>query len=87
MQLDIQNGRFSKFRDRRHGLVSAISAALRPIELVGELVSGVAQETFQPSQNIYCAVMYLVNAAHDVSSTYDAIVELFDQLKVSSANL
>ncbi len=81
-QLDIQNERFSEFRAKRHAIFGAIATALKPVEMVGDIVSGAASEVFAPSQNIYSAVMYLVNAAHDVSSTYDSIIELFEELKV-----
>lgn len=80
--LDLQNDRFSEFRAKRHTIFGAIAIALKPVELVGDIVSGAASEVFAPSQNIYSAVMYLVNAAHNVSSTYDSIVELFEELKV-----
>lgn len=81
--LELQNGKFSQFREKRQSIFDAISVALRPVELVGEMVAGVASDVFAPAQSIFCAVMYLVNAANNVSSMYDSIVELFDQLKVS----
>ena len=81
-QLDIHNGRFSAFRAKRESLFGALSAMLKPVEIVGEVVSGTAGEMFPPTQSIFSAVMFLVNAANDVSSTYDSILELFEQLKV-----
>ena len=81
-QLDTQNDRFSAFRAKRESLFGALSAMLKPVEIVGEVVSGAAGEVFPPTQTIFTAVMFLVNAANDVSSTYDSILELFEQLKV-----
>lgn len=81
-QIDRQNEGFTAFRAKREGLFSALSAMLAPIETVGEIVVGPASEVFPPSQNIFSAVMYLINAANDVSDAYDTILELFVQLKV-----
>ena len=86
-QLNAQNESFSKFRARRHALIGAVSAVLKPVELLGEIVSGAAGDVFSPSESIYGAVMLLVNAAHDVSAQYDAIIELFDELKVCQASI
>lgn len=82
-QLDVHNQRFTTFRSKRESLFGALSAMLKPVEIVGEVVSGVAGEVFPPTQTIFSAVMFLVNAANDVSSTYDSIVELFSQLRAS----
>lgn len=81
-QLDLQNERFSAFRAKRESLFGTLSAMLKPVEIVGDIVSNSSSDLFPPSQGIYSAVMYLVNAANDVSSTYDSISELFEQLKV-----
>ncbi|OAQ74510.1 NACHT and TPR domain-containing protein [Purpureocillium lilacinum] len=81
LQLSRQNEDFAAFRAKRQNLFSVLSAALKPVEVVGEVVAGAASDAFAPAQNIYAAVLYLVNAAHNVSATYDAIVELFEQLK------
>jgi hypothetical protein len=83
-QLDQQNERFSEYRAKRHSIFSAVSTALKPVELVGDIVAGGAAEVFPPTQHIFSSVMYLISAAHDVSSVYDSIVALFEQLKVSS---
>ena len=81
--LERQNEHFSNFRSKRQKIYSAVNATLQPIQVIGELVAGAASETFAPAQGIYAAVAYLINAAHDVSSIYDGIVELFEQMKVS----
>jgi hypothetical protein len=64
-----------------------MSVALVPLETVGESLAGAASEVFAPSQNIFAAVMYLVNAARDVSSCYDTILELFEKLKDFTSRL
>ncbi|KAI6781658.1 uncharacterized protein J7T54_003923 [Emericellopsis cladophorae] len=80
-QLDISNEHFSSFRAKRASLFGVLTTMLKPVEIVGEVVSGAAGEIFPPTQSIFSAVMFLVNAANNVSSTYDSIVQLFGQLK------
>jgi hypothetical protein len=80
--LDLQNEKFKQFRAKRHHIYSALSSALQPIEIIGDITTGAAMEVFAPSQSIFSAVMYLIGAAHNVSSMYDNIIDLFDQLKV-----
>lgn len=79
-QLNLYNSGFSAFRAKRKAIFVAASAALRPVELVGEIAAGAASHAFAPSQTIYAAALFLINAGHNVSATYDSIVELFDQL-------
>ncbi|RFU77997.1 hypothetical protein TARUN_4232 [Trichoderma arundinaceum] len=87
LQLTAQNDRFTHFREKRQGIFDAIAVTLRPIELIGDIVAEGASEAFPPAQGIFAAVMYLINAAHDVSSMYDSILELFDQLKDFTSRL
>lgn len=82
--LNLQNDRFSNFRAKRQNIFSALAATFEPVQTIGEMVAGGAAEVFAPAQGIYSAVAYLINAAQDVSKIYDSIVELFEQLKVSS---
>jgi hypothetical protein len=82
-QIDKQNEQFSKFREKRQSIFSALAACLDPVETIGQIVSGAAAETFAPAEGIFGAVAYLIGAARDVSSAYDTIVELFELLKVS----
>lgn len=84
LQLTAQNDQFSHFRAKRQNIFDAIAVTLRPIELIGDIVAEGASDAFPPAQGIFAAVMYLINAAHDVSSMYDSILELFDQLKVTN---
>jgi hypothetical protein len=82
-QIDKQNEQFTKFREKRQSIFSALAACLTPVEVIGEIVSGAAADSFAPAEGIFGAVAYLINAARDVSSAYDTIVELFELLKVS----
>jgi hypothetical protein len=84
LQLTTQNDHFNNFREKRQKIFDAIGVTLRPIELIGDIVAEGASDVFPPAQGIFAAVMYLINAAHDVSSMYDSILELFEQLQVSS---
>ena len=81
-QINTHNEQFDHFRAKRHNVFKAMGIALKPVELIGEMASGPAAEAFPPTQNIFAAVLYLVGAAHNVSSMYDTIEELFDQIKV-----
>ncbi|KAK6708496.1 hypothetical protein SNK04_009461 [Fusarium graminearum] len=82
-QVEKQNGQFAQFREKRQSVFSALAACLDPVEQIGQIVSGAAQDTFAPAEGIFGAVAYLIGAARDVSSAYDTIVELFELLKVS----
>ncbi|KAL7796720.1 hypothetical protein V8C37DRAFT_326652 [Trichoderma ceciliae] len=87
LQLTAQNDQFNHFRAKRQNIFDAIAVTLRPIELIGDVVAEGVSEAFPPAQGIFAAVMYLINAAHDVSSMYDSILELFDQLKDFTSRL
>ncbi|KAM6536314.1 hypothetical protein FALCPG4_002323 [Fusarium falciforme] len=86
-QVETQNEKFSSFRKKRQSLFSALSATLSPVEVVGEIVAGGASDMFAPAEGIFGAVVYLINAARDVSAAYDSILELFDQLKDFTSRL
>ncbi|KAL0940112.1 nacht and tpr domain protein [Colletotrichum truncatum] len=76
-----QNEQFTSFREKRQTLFQCLSAACKPLEVVGEALAGASEEIFPPGQTIFAAVMYLVNAAKDVSACYDSIIDLFDQMQ------
>ena len=78
-----QNEQFSNFRNRERRLLDVVSNLIRPVEVIGGVAAGAAEEVFPPAQSIFTAVMYLVNAANDVSDMYDAIIDLFTRLQVS----
>ncbi|KAI9045141.1 uncharacterized protein KD926_009555 [Aspergillus affinis] len=79
--LDTQNHEFKHFREKRSLVFDSLSSACKPIELVGNLAAGTASMAFPPSSLCFGAAMYLVNAAHGVSASYDAIADLFITLK------
>ena len=62
-------------------LFTVLSAAVKPIELVGNLAAGAAGAVFPPSSLCFGAVMYLINAAKGVSASLDAIAGLLEVLK------
>ena len=84
-QLELQSKHFSEFRAKRRSICDLVAAVVKPVEVVGELVSDAASYVFAPSQNIYCSILFLIKAADDVTSMYDSIVELFEQLRVCFA--
>ncbi|EXK44377.1 hypothetical protein FOXG_04094 [Fusarium oxysporum f. sp. lycopersici 4287] len=86
-QVDKQNDQFTKFREKRQSIFSAMAACLTPVEVIGEIVSGAAADSFAPAEGIFGAVAYLIGAARDVSSAYDTIVELFEHLKDFTSRL
>ncbi|KAF2794942.1 NACHT and TPR domain protein [Melanomma pulvis-pyrius CBS 109.77] len=79
--IEAKNKEFTAFRAKRHGIFAALSVAMRPIELVGDLAAGGASMAFPPSSLVFGAVSSLINAAKDVSANYDAIMDLLDTLK------
>lgn len=76
-----QNENFQNFRNRERKLIDVVGSLLKPIEVIGGIVAGGAEDVFPPSQHIFSAVMYLVGAAGDVSDMYDAILNLFVRLQ------
>lgn len=58
-----------------------LKAAIKPVELVSNLASGAASAMFPPSAMCFGAVMFLIDTAHGVSASLDAIAELLDLLK------
>ncbi|KAK6437297.1 hypothetical protein LTR95_006512 [Oleoguttula sp. CCFEE 5521] len=79
--VDNQNKDYKHFREKSHGLLAVLSAAVKPIELVGNLAAGAASMAFPPSGMVFGAAMYLINAAKGVSASLDAIAGLLDVLK------
>jgi hypothetical protein len=81
-QLARQNEHFSSFREKRDTIFSTLSLVLKPVESLGDVILGTAANVYPPTQSIFAAVTLLVGAANNVSSAYDSIVGLFNQLKV-----
>ncbi|OAA73808.1 NACHT and TPR domain protein [Cordyceps fumosorosea ARSEF 2679] len=86
-QVELQNAQFAAFRAKRHAVFGAMAAAMKPVEVIGEIAAGIAEEGFPPAQNIFSAVMYLIKAAKDTSAMYDGIIDLFEQLQDFTARL
>ncbi|KAF3481931.1 NACHT and TPR domain-containing protein [Arthroderma uncinatum] len=80
-KIEKENGKFDDFRATRNGLFNALECALKPIELVGHLASGAASIAFPPSSLVFGSVLYLINAAKGVSSSYNAIQDLMESLE------
>ncbi|OAL71045.1 hypothetical protein A7D00_4707 [Trichophyton violaceum] len=80
-KIEKENGKFDDFRSTKHGLFDALECALKPIELVGHLVSGAASIAFPPSSLVFGSVLYLMDAAKGVSASYNAIKDLMDSLE------
>jgi fungal STAND N-terminal Goodbye domain len=81
-----RNGDFKAFREKRGSLFHALSAIGQPIEVLGKVIADVAADAFPPSAVCYGAISYLIQAAKNVSDSYDAIITLFERLKVSYAS-
>jgi hypothetical protein len=82
--LSRQNDEFKHFRDKKAILYTVLNDACKPIELVGNLAAGGASMVFPPSTLCFGAIMYLIDAAHGVSASYDAIADLLVTLKAST---
>lgn len=86
-QITKEHDAFSTFRAKKEGFFGALKACLTPLEAIGVITSNAATDVFPPGQSVFAAVMYLVNAARDVSACYDAIIELFEQLQYFTKRL
>ncbi len=68
-------------------MFTVLKAALKPIELVGNLAGGAASVAMPPSSMCFGAVMYLIDAAKGVSDSLDAITDRLTMLKDFTARL
>lgn len=80
-QVEQENNRYEDFRANKGMLFKVLAAAMKPVELVGNLASGAASAVFPASGTVFGAAMYLINAAKGVSESLDAIVGLMEHLK------
>jgi hypothetical protein len=80
--IDNENKIFSDFREKRHGIFTALTITMRPVEMIGDLAAGGVSMGFPPSSLVFSAVQLLMSAAKGVSAKYDAIVGLMSTLKV-----
>ncbi|KAF8260065.1 hypothetical protein EI94DRAFT_1706586 [Lactarius quietus] len=73
---------FKVYRDGNRKLINWLSPVVQVIHLLsGVLGDAVSLMPFKPSQAIFVAVDVLITAASGVSSSYDALVDLFECLE------
>ncbi|OAQ98064.1 hypothetical protein LLEC1_02308 [Akanthomyces lecanii] len=80
-QIELRSAQFGAFRAKRHAVFGAMAAAMQPVEVIGEIVAGVAEEGFPPAQHVFAAVLYLIKAAKDTSAMYDDGLTTDDLIK------
>lgn len=80
-QVEHQNNKYEDFRANKGTLFKILAAAMKPVELVGNLAAGAASAVFPASGTVFGAAMYLINAARGVSASLDAIAGLMEHLK------
>lgn len=82
-RLDSQNGHFGQFRQRKRSLFEILTCICNPIERFGSMAASIASSAFPASGVCFSAITYLIDAAKDVSASYDAVMALFVTLKAS----
>ncbi|BCS12767.1 NACHT and TPR domain protein [Aspergillus luchuensis] len=82
-RLDSQNGHFGQFRQRKRSLFEILTCICNPIERFGSMAASIASNAFPASSVCFSAITYLIDAAKDVSASYDAVMALFVTLKAS----
>lgn len=85
--LELRNNQFDEFRAKKAKIFKELSGICHPIELLNNLTAGGAAMVFPPSSLCFGAIMYLIDAARNVSTYYDAIVGLLGMLKVCGLSL
>ena len=80
-RVEQENNRYEDFRANKGMLFRTLAAAMKPIELVGNLAAGAASAVFPASGTVFGAAMYLIDAARGVSASLDAIAGLMEHLK------
>jgi hypothetical protein len=79
--LDTDSRKFSDFRHKHAKFFNVLKSSVRPFMVLSEIASSAISFTpFAPASTILGAVVFLVNAAGDVSRSYDWIEQLFDKL-------
>ncbi|KAA1475000.1 hypothetical protein DENSPDRAFT_883228 [Dentipellis sp. KUC8613] len=77
--IDDEHGKFKNYRSRGEKVRSAIKPVLVLVELFSDVAGEGVANVFQPGKAVFVAVKYLLNAARNISSRYDAIVDIFVQ--------
>lgn len=83
-RLDDQNSRFSQFLETKRPLFHILTCMCNLIERFGSIAASIASNVFAPSSVCFSAIVYLIDAAKDVSASYNAIIGLFVTLKAGS---
>ncbi|KAF8535972.1 hypothetical protein BDD12DRAFT_912475 [Trichophaea hybrida] len=79
--LDKRHHDFDKYRKKKDVLRKVLTLSLKPVQVLSGVAGGAVSSAFPPSACVFGAVTYLIDSANNVSSSYDAIIELFKKLK------
>jgi hypothetical protein len=82
--IESENTKFEVFHEKPNGISAALAVTIRWFEIFGDLAAGAAEMAFPPSALVFGTVSYLMNAAKDVSASYDPILDLMERLKARS---
>lgn len=85
--LELRNNQFDEFRAKKAKIFKVLNGICPPIELLNNLTAGGAAMVFPPSSLCFGAIMYMIDAARNVSTYYDAVVGLLGMLKVCRSSL
>ncbi|KAL5598538.1 hypothetical protein BROUX41_003532 [Berkeleyomyces rouxiae] len=85
--IDQQNNKFQSFREQKRGIVDVLTTILQPVDQLGQVFGGLAEQAFAPSLAIFTATRLIMGAAEGVSQTYDAIVDMFQRLQSFTTRL
>ncbi|TFY70352.1 hypothetical protein EVG20_g2664 [Dentipellis fragilis] len=77
--IDDEHGKFKNYRSRGEKVRNAMKPVLVLVELFADVAGEGVTNVFQPGKAVFAAVKYLLNAARNISSRYDAIVDIFLQ--------
>jgi len=79
--LEKHREKFAGFRKKHGKLTGRLKKALRPVTVLSNVASSaIGLSPFAPASTIFGAVLFVVQAASEVSDVYDWIDQLFDKL-------
>ncbi|KAL4914045.1 hypothetical protein BDW62DRAFT_204983 [Aspergillus aurantiobrunneus] len=79
--LETQSQKFTEFRSRKGKFFHLLFEVSKPIAIIGRVSGGAAEAVFPAGPVCLGAAAHLTTSAKDVSQSYDAILDLLDQLK------
>ena len=86
--IELEANRFQTFRSERRKLYSALAKSIAPMEPVLQVVQqSIGPTPYAPASAVLGAASYLMLACGSVSTAYDGIEELFDQMSDITARL